>query len=176
MQLDLCPNSSWRARPALQREQVYLRRDLLAPIAALVLAAYLCSATACLAQGNEPVEVQFIEMTKGDLSKRLAFYIRDEFKGSPSFSLVEWAEYEVTLKAVDHGDDTDDPGHVSYTVIWSIFDVNDSKPFSYYVDSFVGYAGSQRLKDAASYILVSTDEVFRDAADLQERWQDNHHD
>jgi hypothetical protein len=132
------------------------RAMLVAALTVMTLAQNIMLSRTADAAGNDPVPIVVSVTSKDRVGTNLAHRVREQFRASAGFRLVEqetaavWVVRLITLAR------NDDQTLTVYAVIWTVNDL--------YMHSIVGICGANRTDSCATTIIAKTDKLDAEVA------------
>lgn len=119
-----------------------------------------------------PVEVS--ATTPDMVGQRFVYFIKQDINSSSTLSLTLNNDLRMQLLIVTLDQDPLRPGNsTAYSVVLTW--MNPKQPFPFYLDQYVGYCGSSRVRECAQDIVANTSNeaeqilrLFKAAADQQQ--------
>jgi hypothetical protein len=129
-------------------------------IAFLLLSCFLCTAV----WSAEPsISVKLDVNADDSVGQRLVYRIKEGFRRSSRFNLVEQHRFGLQLSIVTLEGYKDSPGSATvYSVVWAWN--NSEQPFPFFLTSSVGRCGSKRVQECAEDLIASTDNVVSEVS------------
>ena len=129
---------------------------LVAALTVMTLAQIIMLSGTADAAGNAAVPILVSVTTKDRVGTNLAHRVREQFRASAGFQLVERESAAVwVVRLITHAGD-DDQMHTVYAVIWTVNDL--------YMHSLVGICGANRVDSCATTIIAKTDKLDAEVA------------
>lgn len=111
------------------------------------------------AQNSEPYPVEVRHSGDDMIGSRLVYQVKELIRSSRSMKLVSnnGARFIINIVSLDH--DPNSPGHRSVYSVSILFSFVEGG-YPLYLTSLVGYAGSDRVRDAAESLVATADRAI----------------
>lgn len=116
-----------------------------------------------LAQTQQIIPVEILDLFEDNVGQRLAYKIREEIRKSNAFRLTTYDESRLQIRISSISYDEEYNAATIYSVIWLIC---SPETFPIYFNSTVGYAGGNRIDEVAERIVANTDKMLQDLEKL----------
>lgn len=112
-----------------------------------------------LAQTQQIIAVEILDLCEDNVGQRLAYKIREEIRKSNAFRLTTFDEsrLQIRIRSISYDEEYD--AATIYSVIW-LFRSPETAAI-YFYDTF-GYVGSSRINEVAERIVAKTDKMIQD--------------
>lgn len=105
--------------------------------------------------------VQVVHTGTDRIGQQLVFYYKEAIRGSNSFKIALEPTLGIRVRVVTLDPDDANRGYsTTYSVTWTWN--NPQQPFDYYLTSYVGICGADRVRSCADDLLVVTSNQLED--------------
>lgn len=120
-----------------------------------VLLGLLAVATITHAAGVPEMPIQVNATSNDMVGQRFVYFVKEDIRSSSSLTLTIDSTLRMQLLIVTLDQNPTSPGNsTAYSVVLTL--VNPQQPFPFYLNQYVGYCGSSRVKECAQDIVANT--------------------
>jgi len=116
------------------------------------------------------IQIEIVDNSEDMVGRRLVYHVKEKFRQSRAFQLVvapEGPRFRLIIYTMDRfeGDRSFSNVSTMYSVVWLFYD-DEKMLFPIYLDSTLGFAGSNVVESSAEGIVAQTDRIVTQIGEL----------